>query len=155
MKKHDKVFLDATHRKFADYRRLIEERGPEMALEDTIEESVPHQKELMTPFIGSSSLAVGFRRAIPFFEKIGMEMDVVDISGNDRDGVLEIQKYCPYLEICKEYGFETPCQVVCEIDVAAIRRAFAGMKADILARQAFGDCVCVFKYEREKVQREA
>jgi len=149
MKNHDQDFLASLHQKFRHFRQLIEERGPEMAREAAIEASVPQQIELMTPFIADATLAEGFQRAIPFFEKIGMEMEVLDISNNGKDAVLEIQKYCPYLGIAQEYGFSTPCQVICDIDVAAIGRAFADMNGTILCRQASGDCVCVFKYERQ------
>lgn len=34
----------------------------------------------------------------------------------------------------------------------AARRAFPGLKASILSKQAEGDCVCVFKYERPEQQ---
>jgi hypothetical protein len=38
------------------------------------------------------------------------------------------------------------------MDVEATKTAFSdsGMKGGILARQADGDCVCIFKYERPK-----
>jgi len=149
MKEHDQEFLDRMHRKFREYRTLIDERGPEMGFEAAVEASVPLQVEQMSPFLEEPSLAEGFRRSIPIFESFGMEMEVVDISNRGQDAVLEIQRYCPYLEICSQYGFDTPCEAVCELDVAAIRRAFPGMHGSILARQAFGDCVCVFKYERK------
>ena len=79
-------------------------------------------------------------------------MEVVDISNNDMDGVLEVQKACPVLSLSKEYGFDKPCHIICEMDVEATKTAFSdsGMKGGILARQADGDCVCIFKYERPK-----
>ncbi len=63
-------------------------------------------------------------------------------------GFPELQKQCPYLEVCREYGFETPCGVICEMDIEASRRAFPEMKGEILCRQALGSPVCIFKYER-------
>jgi hypothetical protein len=36
------------------------------------------------------------------------------------------------------------------MDVAATQAAFPGMKGAILSRMADGDCVCMFKYERDK-----
>ncbi|NTW11544.1 MAG: transcriptional regulator, partial [Chlorobiaceae bacterium] len=60
----------------------------------------------------------------------------------------EIQKVCPYLEVCKEFGFDTPCHVICELDMEASHRAFPEMKGEILTRQALGSPVCIFKYER-------
>ena len=107
-----------------------------------------HTIKRMAPFVAKSSLAEGFKIGIPFFASMGMEMDIVDISNRGSDAALEIQKYCPYLEISKEYGFETPCHIVCEMDIEAIRRAFPEMNGEILARQAAGSSVCIFKYER-------
>jgi hypothetical protein len=77
-----------------------------------------------------------------------MEMEVVDISNRGIDAALEIQKVCPYLEVGKEYGFDTPCHVICEMDMEASHRAFPEMKGEILCRQALGSPVCIFKYER-------
>jgi len=79
-------------------------------------------------------------------------MQVVDISNNGKDAVLEIQRTCPCLvhNLHSEFGFAKPCHVICEMDVAATEAAFPGIKGSILARQANGDCVCMFKYERDK-----
>jgi hypothetical protein len=83
-----------------------------------------------------------------------MEMQVVDISNNNMDAVLEIQRVCPALnfKLHSEFGFEKPCRVICEMDVAATNKAFADMnlKGSILCSQVDGNCVCMFKYERPK-----
>ncbi len=150
MEKDHKEFLAAAHKKFETFKALSEQSGPELAWENMLEGFPEKQKQRMTPFIAESTLAEGLTRAIPFFKSIGMEMEVVDISNRGTDAALEIQKCCPYLDISKEYGFETPCHVVCEMDVEATRRAFPEMKGEILCRQAFGRSVCLFIYERKK-----
>jgi hypothetical protein len=148
MKTENKEFLAATHKKFATLKELVEQAGMNEAWEKMLVGFPEQQKKRMTPFLAAPTLFEGFTRSIPFFESVGMEMEVVDISNDDCDAVLEIQKYCPYLEICNEYGFETPCHVICEMDVEATHRAFPEMRAEILSRQAFDSCVCIFKYER-------
>jgi hypothetical protein len=144
----NKEFLAATHLKFSKFKELTDQLGPEKTWEKMLEGFPEQQQHRMNPFIANATLAEGFTKAIPFFKSVGMDMEVVDISNNNVDAALEIQRYCPYLEICKEYGFETPCHVICELDVEATRRAFPEMKGEILSRQAFGSCVCIFKYER-------
>jgi predicted ArsR family transcriptional regulator len=148
MENDHKEFLAAAHQKFAAYRELSEQSGPEQAWEKMLEGFPEKQKQRMTPFLAASTLAEGFTQAIPFFKSAGMDMQVVDISNRGTDAALEIQKYCPYLDISKEHGFDTPCHVICEMDVEATRRAFPEMNGEILSRQASGSCVCLFKYER-------
>ena len=143
-----KAFLAASREKFSTFKALSESLGPDRAWEKSLEGFPEKQKLRMTPFLSLPTLAEGFTRAIPFFNAAGMDMQVVDISNRGRDAVLEIQKRCPYLDVCKESGFATPCHVVCEMDVEATRRAFPGMNGEILSRQAFGASVCLFKYER-------
>jgi hypothetical protein len=151
MENDHKEFLAATHQKFSTFKELSEQSGPDQAWEKMLEGFPEKQKQRMTPFISESTLSEGFTRAIPFFNSVGMEMEVVDISNRGIDAALEIQKYCPYLEICKEHGFDTPCHVICEMDIEATRRAFPEMKGEIISRQAFGSCVCLFKYERSAI----
>jgi hypothetical protein len=139
---------EAARKKFSRYRELTEEFGEEQAWEKMLEGFPELQKQLMGPLLSLPTLIEGFRKAIPLFNAIGMEMDAVDISNRGIDSVLEIQKFCPYLEVCREYGFETPCHVICEMDIEASHRAFPEMKGEILCRQAFGSPVCIFKYER-------
>lgn len=150
MKNDNPEFLAASHQKFATFKALSEEFGAEQAWEKMLEGFPEKQKERMSPFLSEPTLAKGFTSAIPFFKLVGMEMEVVDISNNGIDAVLEIQKVCPYLNICKEHGFDTPCHVICEMDVEATHRAFPEMKGEILSRQVFGSSVCIFKYERPK-----
>jgi hypothetical protein len=148
MENDNKEFLAAAHQKFATFKELSKQSGPDEAWEKMLKGCPDKQKQLMTPFIAEYTLAEGFRRAIPFFKSVGMEMEVVDLSNKGVDAALEIQKYCPYIPISKEHGFDTPCHVICEMDVEATRRAFPEMKGEIPSRQAFGSCVCLFKYER-------
>lgn len=148
VEKELKEFFDAAHKKFTRFKALSEESGPDQAWETMLEGLPQQQQRRMAPFIAESTLAEGFTRAIPFFKSVGMKMAVVDLSNGDTDAALEIQRYCPYLDISKTHGYETPCHVICEQDLEATRRAFPDIRGEILCSQAFGSCVCMFKYER-------
>lgn len=139
-------------KKFENFRHLADALGEEKAWENMLDGYPERQKKNMGALIENTTLASGFRKAIPLFQKMGMEMEVFDISTMHVDAVIEVQRSCPVLSMCKEYGFLTPCHVVCEMDVEATRRAFPDMKGEILSRQADGACVCVFKYERQAQQ---
>jgi predicted ArsR family transcriptional regulator len=136
-------------RKFARFGTLVAQMAEESAWEKMLEGYPERQKRHMGALIETGTLAEGFTKAIPLFKQMGMEMEIVDISNGHVDAVLEVQRTCPVLSLCREYGFAKPCHVICELDIEATRRAFPGMKAEILSRQADGACVCVFKYERE------
>jgi len=81
-----------------------------------------------------------------------MDMQVIDLSTDTVDAVLEIQRTCPALSagLHKEFGFEKPCRIICDMDIAATEAAFPGMKGKRLAAMGEGDAVCLFKYERPK-----
>ena len=134
--------------RFIRYKKLAEEIGDEAAFEKMLEKYPEQQKALMGAFIDNATIADGFKKSIPLLRPIGFITEVVDISQNGIDAALEIQRVCPALSLAKEYGFETPCRVLCDMEQEAARRAFPGMKASLLSKQAEGDCVCVFKYER-------
>lgn len=136
-------------KKFETYKKITEESGEQQAWNTLFQEYPERQRKIMGPFIENNTLAEGFTRAIPIYKQYGMEMEVVDISNNNIDAVLEVQKVCPSMKLAKDCGIDKPCRIVCEMDVEATKVAF-GMKGDILARQADGDCVCIFKYERPK-----
>ncbi len=136
-------------RKFETFRNLTEQLGEEKARVMMLEGYPERQKKQMGSFIDNATLADGLTKAIPVFKQLSMEMEVIDISNESTDAVLEVQRHCPVLQLCKEYGFDTPCHVICEMDIEATKKAFPGMKAEILCRQAEGACVCLFKYERE------
>ena len=136
--------------KFETYRKIMDEEGEQKAW-DTLFEGYPErQKQNMGQFIDNDTLANGFTKAIPFYKQIGMDMAVVDISNDGMDAVIEVQRVCPVMEVAKEYGFDKPCKVICEMDVAATKQGFGNMSGGIIASIADGDCVCLFKYEREK-----
>ena len=136
-------------KKFETYTKITEESGEQQAW-DTLFQGYPErQKKIMGPFIENNTLAEGFTKAIPFYKQFGMEMEVIDISNNNMDAVLEVQKVCPSMKLAKDLGIDKPCRLVCEMDVEATKAAF-GMKGKILSRLADGDCVCIFKYERPK-----
>ena len=147
--------LDMFRKKFEIYRKVVDESGEKKAW-DTLFEGYPErQRKNMGAFIEKhKTLAEAFTEAVAIYKQIGMEMQVVDISNNSMDAVLEIQRVCPALQanMHKDFGFEKPCRVICEMDVAATNQAFAdmNMKGSILCAQAEGSCVCMFKYERPK-----
>lgn len=134
--------------RFERYKKLVEEIGDEAAFEKMMEKYPQQQKALMGTFIDNNTLSQGFKKAAPLLGLMGFVMEVVDVSQNETDAALEIQRVCPVLSIAKEYGFAQPCRVFCEMEQEATKRAFPGIKAVILSKQAEGDCVCVFKYER-------
>jgi predicted ArsR family transcriptional regulator len=136
--------------KFATFCQLRAEVGEEQAWEEMVAAYVERQRKQMGALIEHDTVAHGFARGIPIFARMGLDMDVFDISNNDMDAALEAQKNCPALQFYQEYGFASPCHVICEMDVEASRRAFPDMKVDILSRQAEGACVCLFKYERKR-----
>ena len=140
--------MELFKKKFETYKKIMDEESEQKAW-DTLFEGYPErQRKNMGALIENSTLAEGFTRAIPMYKQFGMEMEVIDISNKNMDAVIEVQKVCPALELAKEFGFDKPCRVICEMDVEATKAAFEGMKGAILARQADGDCVCLFKYER-------
>ena len=142
--------VEMLKKKFEQFNKLKEEIGEEKSWEKVFEGYPERQRKNMGQFIENNTLAEGFSKAIPYYKQIGMDMEVVDISNDEMDAVLEIQKTCPVMSVCKEYGFEKPCDLICALDVRATKEAFPGMKGAILSAQADGDSVCLFKYEREK-----
>ena len=145
--------LDMFREKFVVYRKMLDESGEKKAWESLFEGYPERQRKNMGKFLDSHpTLADAFSAAVAPYKQIGMDMEVVDISNNTTDGVLEIQRVCPCLKfgIHLESKFDKPCHVICEMDVAATEAAFPGMKGAILSRMADGDCVCIFKYERDK-----
>jgi len=134
--------------RFASYKKLVEKSGEQKAFESCVQEYVPTQKQMMGQFIDNDTLAGGFTKAIPVYKQMGMDMEVIDISNQGMDAVVEVQRVCPFLDMAREFGFEKPCRVVCELDVAFTKAAFENMDGKIIARVVDGDCVCIFKYER-------
>ncbi len=152
MQNANSELIEAARKKFSKFRDLRAQYGEKQAWETMLEGFPELQKERMGPLLAMPTLIEGFRLSIPIFKTIGMEMEAVDISNRDIDAALEIQKVCPFLEVCREFGLDIPCHVICELDMDATRRAFPEMKGEILCRQALGSPVCVFKYERPAKQ---
>ena len=137
-------------KKFETFHKLKKELGEKGAWEKMFEGYPERQKQTMGPFIENSTLAQGFSKAIPIYKQIGMEMEIVDISNRGMDAVLEIQRVCPALSFYRDYGFDKPCELICEMDGRASHQAFPDLKGEILCTQAEGACACIFKYERKK-----
>ena len=136
-------------KRFEQFEKLKEEFGEEKAWEKLFEGYPERQKKNMGSFIDNNTLAEGFSLAIPSYKEFGMEMEVIDVSNHGMDAVIEIQKTCPALPFYKEYGFEKPCELICEMDGKASKIAFPELNAKFLCTQAEGACVCAFKYERK------
>ena len=141
--------IEIFRKKFETYRTVLDEAGEQQAW-DVLFDGYPERQRKNMSRIETASLFDAFSEAIETYKQIGMEMDVCDISNNGKDAVIEVQKVCPAMAIAKEFGFEKPCKIICEMDMAASNIAFAdqNMQISILCRQADGDCVCIFKYER-------
>jgi hypothetical protein len=142
--------LASLREKFATYRALSAELGPALAWERMLVGSPERQKQVMGPLLDQWSLPEAFARAVPYFKLLGADLEVVDVSTPELDAALQIQRACPSLALCGEYGFSTPCHVVCELDVEATHRAYPKMQGTILCRLADGSSVCVFKYQRPR-----
>jgi hypothetical protein len=147
--------LDMFRKKFEIYRKVLDEADDKKAW-DTLFAGYPErQRQHMGAIIEKhDTLAEAFNSAVPQYKLLGMDMQVVDISNDGKDAVLEIQRTCPALQfnMHKDFGFEKPCRIICEMDVAATNAAFADMDmhGSILTSQVDGSCVCMFKYERPK-----
>ena len=145
--------LEMFRDRFARYRALAEQHGDAAAWEALLEGYPERQKAHMGPLISGARLADGFRKAVPMFQRIGLDMEVFDVSNAGVDAALEVQRRCPFSALGKEHGFERPCRVICEMDVEATRRAFPELRGAVLCARADGHAVCVFKYERPDPQR--
>jgi hypothetical protein len=139
--------------KFSTYRKVMDESGEQKAW-DTLMQGYPERQRKNMGNLIKNTLAAGFQQAVPQYNQLGFNMVVVDISNRDFDAVLEIQKSCPALEqgLHKQYGFDKPCHVICDMDIAATNAAFKdeGMQGACLCRMAEGSAVCMFKYQRPK-----
>lgn len=141
--------MQQLRKRFERFAELREQYGSVRAMEIMRSGQAEVEKQRMEPLIRDVPLAEAFRQAIPLFEEFGMKMVVVDISNQGQDAVLEIQRVCPYRALAAEFGLETPCQITCDMEVQAIQQAFPGMTGRILSKLPQGDCVCLFKYERQ------
>ena len=140
--------MDMFRKKFEDYRRRIDEQGEERARAALMEGYPERQKKNMGPTFEGCTLYEGFKKAAPVYGSFGMEMHPVDISNNGRDAALEVMVRCPFMEMAREFGFEKPCTVICELDQEAMALAFEGLSVKILTTMADGDCACIFMYQR-------
>lgn len=143
---YDELF----RKKFERFNELRKTMSDDEAWEKMLEGYPERQREWFSPYIDNNSLAEGFRKAIPAYRSMGMDMDVVDISNKGLDAVIEIQRTCPYYDMAKDYGVEDPCHLLCDMDIEATTRAYPEMNARYIARQSEGDSVCAYIYQRPK-----
>lgn len=141
---YDELFRN----KFKTFCELRKSMSEEEAYEKMLEGYPERQRKKLGEYIDNSTLAEGFRKAIPVYAQMGMQMDVTDISNDNIDAVIEIQRTCPYIEMAKEYDVEDPCHLLCDMDIEATCRAFPEMTARYIARQSQGDSVCAYIYAR-------
>ena len=151
MSEQSNAAADYFRQRFEAYQTYVKEVGEEKALEKVFEGYPERHRKNMGRFINKATLAEGFSKAIEEFTQGGWEMSVVDISGRWMDAVIEIQTGCPALAIAREFGYEKPCFLVCDLDGAASRIAFPEMQGEVLCRIADGASACVFKYERKAI----
>jgi predicted ArsR family transcriptional regulator len=140
--------MDMFKKKFDDYKQIVAVEGPQEAHDFLMKGYAERQKKSLGPYIENNSLYEGFKKAIPVYAQLGMVMDAVDISNKDMDAVIEVHRVCPFMDMAKEYGFEKPCPIICDLDIEATIEAFDGFKGKTISCQADGDCVCIFQYER-------
>lgn len=140
------LFGERLARAASVFERLAEEEARAQILAQETE----RERQQMGPLITRFSLARALQEAVPIFQSLGMKMSVVDASNGDRDAVLEVQRVCPYAAKARELNIARPCALTCEIDIAAVERAFPGIAGRKLAAQADGDALCIFKYERAR-----
>jgi hypothetical protein len=144
----------ATQRDRLDrYRRISAERGQEAAREELLRGYPEIQRTKMGPLIEGVPLISGFRRAVPMFAAIGIRAEVVDISTDGTDAVLEIATTCMCRTAAADLGLEVAEPVLCELDLEATRRAFPEISVRAECRQVCGDAACVFRYVRPRVCR--
>ena len=150
MTQHTDPAVAFFRKRFRTFKQLSSELGEKEALQKMFAGYTETLKKRMAPYIDNVSLYEGLRNSVSEFAESGWEMDVVDISNMGMDAALEIQKVCPATDISREFGYEKPCFLVCDPDGPAIAEAFPDLKADTLCRQANGDSVCIFKFERKR-----
>lgn len=134
------------------YLRLCDEIGPQAAREELLKGYPELQRAKMGPLIEGVPLIEGFRRAVPLFAAIGIREEVVDVSGETTDAVLEISLSCMCRDAYADCGRD-PAQarpVLCELDFEASRRAFPEMSVRADCQQADGALLCVFRYCRPR-----
>ena len=140
--------MDMFRKKFEDYRNITLSEGPQEAHDFLMKGYAERQKKSLGPYIENNSLYEGFKKAIPVYAQLGMVMEAVDISENGMDAVIEVHHVCPFMDMAKEFGFDRPCPVICDLDIEATIEAFEGFRGKTISCKADGDCVCIFKYER-------
>jgi hypothetical protein len=134
------------------YLRLSAERGPDAAREQLLEGYPEIQRAKMGPLIDGVPLIDGFAKAVPLFAAIGVREEVVDISDETTDAVLEIALTCMCRNAYADAGLDPADArpVLCELDFEASRRAFPEMSVRAERRQADGAELCVFRYSRQR-----
>ena len=134
------------------YLRLSVERGPDAAREQLLEGYAEIQRAKMGPLIDGVPLIDGFTKAVPLFASIGVREEVVDISDETTDAVLEIALTCMCRNAYADAGLDPAAArpVLCELDFEASRRAFPEMSVGAECRQADGAELCVFRYARRR-----
>ncbi|WP_157251303.1 L-2-amino-thiazoline-4-carboxylic acid hydrolase [Nonomuraea typhae] len=135
--------------RLADYLRLREDMGDERARESILESYVRRQEQRMGTLIRDNTLAEGFSKVTRVFDTMGVHIEIVDVSGDGVDAAVEILTTCECQSTCDDLGLTEPLTVLCELDNEAARRAFPGLKVEVLRQHVRGAHMCVFRYSRQ------
>jgi hypothetical protein len=108
------------------------------------------QAARLGPLIESTALADGLAAAVPGLAAIGITTDFVDVSTESEDAALEIMLTCSCRVAAERLELAEAEPVVCDLDLAATRRAFPDLDVRVLARQTERRNVCVFRFARPR-----
>jgi hypothetical protein len=143
-----KAFRVVQRERLRRYLAVAETAGVDAAREALLDGYPELQRQKMGPLIGGVRLIAGFERAVPLFAAIGVRSEMVDVSTDATDAVLEINTTCMCRDAAADLGLDKPSGVLCELDFEATRRAFPELSVCALKRQVDGAHVCVFRYAR-------
>lgn len=145
----ERAFRAAQRDRLQRYNHISAEHGENAARDQLLVGYPEIQRAKMGPLIDGVPLIVGFRQAVTMFAAIGIREEVIDISTEDTEAVLEIATTCMCRTAADDAGVEVR-PVLCELDFEATRRAFPQMSVRAECRQADGAEVCVFRYSRPR-----
>jgi predicted ArsR family transcriptional regulator len=148
MNEKEQRFRERQRGRLDRYLSLREEVGDEQAFEALLDGYPEQQRRLMGPYIGSKSLAEGFREVRDLFAELGIREEILDVSTPGEDAAIEVLTTCMCRNACDELGLTAASPLLCELDFEATRRAFPGIDVDVHHRMVDGAFACVFRYSR-------
>lgn len=145
-----RAFRRMQQERLTRYLQLRSEVGEQAALEALLEGYPERQRAKMGPLISGGPLIRGFEKAQPMFAALGVRQELVDLSTDDTDSVLEINVTCMCADACADAGLTDQLPLLCELDFEATRRAFPEMIVLPVRRIVDGANACVFHYSRPR-----